>query len=172
MLRGSWLVTSTGTLTDVLAARLYNSKEERRQGVGLKAALITNQMEGDVSRVSPLRMYDAVNVVLSYQNHDGGWATYENTRSFHALEVAPPLCLPPPPSAPFSACCLSLHRRWLPPRGMRRGMQPHLTHVRVSAGLRFRRQYPILFGIQNGRILGDEMGASGVTMHYACAYRC
>lgn len=24
---------------------------------------------------------------MSYQNHDGGWATYENTRSFHALEV-------------------------------------------------------------------------------------
>jgi cycloartenol synthase len=26
-------------------------------------------------------------VILSYQNRDGGMATYENTRSFHALEV-------------------------------------------------------------------------------------
>jgi cycloartenol synthase len=56
----------------------------------MKAALILNELDDDgVSRVPPLRMYDAVNVVLSYQNHDGGWATYENTRSFHALEVIP-----------------------------------------------------------------------------------
>jgi cycloartenol synthase len=33
------------------------------------------------------RLYEAVNVILSYQNSDGGMATYENTRSFHALEV-------------------------------------------------------------------------------------
>jgi hypothetical protein len=33
------------------------------------------------------RLYDCVNVILSYQNFDGGMATYENTRSFHALEV-------------------------------------------------------------------------------------
>ncbi len=33
------------------------------------------------------RLHDAVNVIMSYQNHDGGWATYENTRSFHALEA-------------------------------------------------------------------------------------
>lgn len=41
------------------------------------------------------RLHDAVNVILSYQNHDGGWATYENTRSFHALEVR----------AAMSICC-------------------------------------------------------------------
>lgn len=58
---------------------------------GMKAALILNELDDDgVSRVPPLRMYDAVNVVLSYQNHDGGWATYENTRSFHALEILNP----------------------------------------------------------------------------------
>lgn len=34
------------------------------------------------------RLQDAVNVLLSYQNWDGGMATYENTRSFHALEVS------------------------------------------------------------------------------------
>lgn len=33
------------------------------------------------------RLYDCVNVILSYQNGDGGWATYENTRSYSALEV-------------------------------------------------------------------------------------
>ena len=27
------------------------------------------------------RLYDAANVLLSYQNKDGGWATYENTRA-------------------------------------------------------------------------------------------
>lgn len=27
------------------------------------------------------RLFDAINVILSFQNKDGGWATYENTRS-------------------------------------------------------------------------------------------
>ncbi len=34
------------------------------------------------------RVYEAVTVILSYQNSDGGMATYENTRSFHWLEVS------------------------------------------------------------------------------------
>ncbi len=33
------------------------------------------------------RLCECVNVILSYQNFDGGMATYENTRSFHCLEV-------------------------------------------------------------------------------------
>lgn len=33
------------------------------------------------------RLEDAVRVIISYQNRDGGMATYENTRSFHVLEV-------------------------------------------------------------------------------------
>lgn len=33
------------------------------------------------------RLFDCVNVVLSYQNGDGGWATYENKRSFEILEA-------------------------------------------------------------------------------------
>ena len=33
------------------------------------------------------RLHDCVNVILSYQNADGGWATYENTRSYAILEV-------------------------------------------------------------------------------------
>jgi hypothetical protein len=40
--------------------------------------------------ISPERLYDAVTVILSYQNRDGGMATYENTRSFHALEIINP----------------------------------------------------------------------------------
>ena len=39
------------------------------------------------SRISKERLQDSVNVILSYQNGDGGWATYENTRSYSALEV-------------------------------------------------------------------------------------
>jgi cycloartenol synthase len=37
--------------------------------------------------ISKERLEDCVNVILSYQNFDGGMATYENTRSFHCLEV-------------------------------------------------------------------------------------
>lgn len=28
------------------------------------------------------RLFDAVNIILTFQNRDGGWATYENTRGF------------------------------------------------------------------------------------------
>ena len=59
---------------------------------GLKAALLLAEL-GPKLGGQPLpaeRLFDAVNVILSYQNHDGGWATYENTRSFHALEVGTP----------------------------------------------------------------------------------
>lgn len=33
------------------------------------------------------RIFDCVNVILSFQNADGGWSTYENTRSYPVLEV-------------------------------------------------------------------------------------
>ena len=33
------------------------------------------------------RLEEAVRVIISYQNSDGGMATYENTRIFHWLEV-------------------------------------------------------------------------------------
>lgn len=32
------------------------------------------------------RLFDAVNVLLTYQNADGGWATYENNRGFGFYE--------------------------------------------------------------------------------------
>ena len=37
--------------------------------------------------IPPHRLHDCVTVLLSYQNGDGGWATYENKRSFDFLEV-------------------------------------------------------------------------------------
>jgi len=58
---------------------------------GLKAALLLAELGPEAGpALEPHRLYEAVNVIMSYQNHDGGWATYENTRSFHALEVLNP----------------------------------------------------------------------------------
>ncbi|CAN5302566.1 squalene--hopene cyclase [soil metagenome] len=36
------------------------------------------------------RLFDAINIILSFQNKDGGWATYENTRSQPWIEVLNP----------------------------------------------------------------------------------
>lgn len=36
------------------------------------------------------RFFDAVNVILSFQNTDGGWATYENTRGWNWFEQLNP----------------------------------------------------------------------------------
>ena len=48
---------------------------------GLKASLMCHGT-GVIAeqKVTPERMEKAVNVILSFQNEDGGWATYENTR--------------------------------------------------------------------------------------------
>ena len=58
------------------------------------------------------RLADCVNVILSYQNFDGGMATYENTRSFHCLEVCwgllgPVGALPPGRLRPSAAAYAS-----------------------------------------------------------------
>ncbi len=39
------------------------------------------------SPVSPDKLSECVDVILSYQNSCGGWATYENKRSTTLLEV-------------------------------------------------------------------------------------
>lgn len=59
---------------------------------GLKAALILAKLPSDeVGEAIPIgRLKDAVNVILSYQNPIGGWATYENTRSYPILELINP----------------------------------------------------------------------------------
>ena len=60
----------------------------------LKAALGLAALGEEVAgpAIPPERIFEAANVILSYQNHDGGWATYENTRSFHAFEVTSRPC--------------------------------------------------------------------------------
>lgn len=63
---------------------------------GFKAALglaALGQPDRVGSGISRERLEEAVRVILSYQNTDGGMATYENTRSFHLLEVGRPLGL-------------------------------------------------------------------------------
>lgn len=65
---------------------------------GLKAALrcaAFAEQAGDsapagLAPLSDGRLFAAVNVILSYQNPGGGWATYENTRSWAALELLNP----------------------------------------------------------------------------------
>lgn len=59
---------------------------------GLKAALALAEL--DEKLVGPAipddRIFDCVNVILSFQNADGGWSTYENTRSYPILEMINP----------------------------------------------------------------------------------
>lgn len=60
---------------------------------GLKAALKLEALGEEVSGQSvPIdRLRDCVNVILSYQNSgSGGWATYENTRSYTWVEIINP----------------------------------------------------------------------------------
>eukprot|EP00871_Galdieria_phlegrea_P002196 jgi/Galph1/2978/GphlegSOOS_G1595.1 len=55
---------------------------------GLKAVLALESM-GCIPKESYLsheRLFDAIHVSLSLQNKDGGWATYENTKSYAWLE--------------------------------------------------------------------------------------
>lgn len=59
---------------------------------GLKASLALAELDpgaiGDT--ISDDRYFDAANVLLSYQNSDGGWPTYELKRSFAAVEMLNP----------------------------------------------------------------------------------
>ncbi|KAI4312034.1 hypothetical protein MLD38_036890 [Melastoma candidum] len=57
---------------------------------GLEAALQLSTIPSEIvgEPVEAKRLYDAVNVILSLQNKDGGFATYELTRSYAWLEVA------------------------------------------------------------------------------------
>ncbi|XP_031255647.1 cycloartenol synthase 2 [Pistacia vera] len=59
---------------------------------GLKAALLLSKLPVEVvgGPVDTNRLYDAVNVILSLQNADGGFATYELTRSYPWLELINP----------------------------------------------------------------------------------
>ena len=60
---------------------------------GLKAALALHETvvtQPTEQLITGSRMQDAVNVLLSFQNTDGGWATYENTRAPAWLEYINP----------------------------------------------------------------------------------
>jgi cycloartenol synthase len=59
---------------------------------GLKAAMALKELESVVGwKPLPLdRLNDCLDVILSYQNGDGGFATYENMRSFGFLELINP----------------------------------------------------------------------------------
>ncbi len=57
---------------------------------GYKAArLIEDEFEPD-NLIARELMNDSVELILSYQNRDGGWATYENTRGGRWLELLNP----------------------------------------------------------------------------------
>lgn len=56
---------------------------------GLKVALALREMAVDLgikTPIAPERLQQAADVLLSYQNQDGGWATYENTRGGRWME--------------------------------------------------------------------------------------
>ncbi|KAH0982203.1 hypothetical protein GBA52_009380 [Prunus armeniaca] len=59
---------------------------------GLKAALLLSKLPTGIvgESLDMKRLYDAVNVTLSLQNDDGGFATYELTRSYQWLELINP----------------------------------------------------------------------------------
>jgi lanosterol synthase len=56
---------------------------------GLKASLLLKQFSW-IEPLSDERLFDAVNVILSLQNGDGGWATYELQRGPALLEMINP----------------------------------------------------------------------------------
>ncbi|KAK6131742.1 hypothetical protein DH2020_034539 [Rehmannia glutinosa] len=59
---------------------------------GLKAALLLSKIPVEIvdEPLNTKRLYDAVNVIFSLQNADGGFATYELTRSYSWLELINP----------------------------------------------------------------------------------
>ncbi|XP_076895364.1 cycloartenol synthase 2-like [Bidens hawaiensis] len=59
---------------------------------GLKAALLLSKLPSELvdEPLDANRFYDAVNVILSLQNSDGSFATYELTRSYSWLELVNP----------------------------------------------------------------------------------
>ncbi|PKI37578.1 cycloartenol synthase 2-like isoform X2 [Punica granatum] len=59
---------------------------------GLKAALLLSKMPPDAvgDAITENRSYDAVNLILSLQNKNGGFASYELTRSYTWLEMINP----------------------------------------------------------------------------------
>eukprot|EP00429_Kryptoperidinium_foliaceum_P000631 CAMPEP_0176013960 /NCGR_PEP_ID=MMETSP0120_2-20121206/6575_1 /TAXON_ID=160619 /ORGANISM="Kryptoperidinium foliaceum, Strain CCMP 1326" /LENGTH=900 /DNA_ID=CAMNT_0017346883 /DNA_START=17 /DNA_END=2715 /DNA_ORIENTATION=+ len=67
-------------------------------GEGLKASLCLYKSEcvqkglkeGNLRPISDERLFQAANILLTYQNEDGGWATYENNRGWGWYEQLNP----------------------------------------------------------------------------------
>ncbi len=67
-------------------------------GEGLKGVLVLLQSktilggvrDGSLPNIDQKRLHDAVNVIVTLQNEDGGWATYENNRGFGWYEQLNP----------------------------------------------------------------------------------
>ncbi|KAK7379932.1 hypothetical protein VNO78_32189 [Psophocarpus tetragonolobus] len=59
---------------------------------GLKAVLLLSKIAPEIvgEPLDVKRVYDSVNVILSLQNEDGGFATYELKRSYNWLEIINP----------------------------------------------------------------------------------
>ncbi|XAR47970.1 Cycloartenol synthase [Bertholletia excelsa] len=61
-------------------------------GEGLKAAIMLSRMPTTITgeAIAKEKLYDAVNFILSLQNSNGGFASYEPTRSYKWLEMVNP----------------------------------------------------------------------------------
>ncbi|XP_010048521.2 cycloartenol synthase [Eucalyptus grandis] len=59
---------------------------------GLKAALLLSRMPSEIvgDPIKADQLFDAVNLILSLQNKNGGFASYELTRSYPRLEIINP----------------------------------------------------------------------------------
>ena len=62
---------------------------------GLKGVLALKQLnciknDSALNKINDQRLFNAVNVILTLQNHDGGWATYENNRGYGWYELLNP----------------------------------------------------------------------------------
>lgn len=59
---------------------------------GLKSSLLLKHLPRDMvgEPLEDTRLFDCVNVILSFQNENGGFATYERTRSYPWLEYLNP----------------------------------------------------------------------------------
>ncbi|XP_075502123.1 cycloartenol synthase-like isoform X1 [Primulina tabacum] len=57
-----------------------------------QAAILLSQLPSEIAgqAIDPNKLYDAVDLILSLQNHNGGFASYELTRSYSWLEMINP----------------------------------------------------------------------------------
>lgn len=60
------------------------------EGIKATLALHTTQPIQKNRKITAARLYDSVNVLLSFENHNGSYATYELTRSYSWLELINP----------------------------------------------------------------------------------